>query len=78
MRFHLPAFIILELNHECNEGVIFHLVFQYKFNREKYNILNLEQKRAVATFLEWCFMQPNYEFDKPHIQRAIEEFWYEN
>ncbi|BCE01987.1 hypothetical protein TYM08_P2050 [Marinicellulosiphila megalodicopiae] len=78
MCFHLPAFVILELNREGNGSVLFHLTHNYKYHKDKFNILNSEQSHAVVTFLEWCFMQPDYEFEKPHIQRAIEEFWYEN
>lgn len=78
MRFHLPAFIILELNDEENIGCFNHLTHHYNSYRELFNSLNSVQKMAIATFIEWCFIQPRYEFERPHILRALEEFWYKN
>lgn len=75
MLFHIPAFILAEINGESNCGSIYHLSQMVITNPELFALFDGRQKKAVTLFLEWCVLQPQYEFEKPHIQRAIHEFW---
>jgi hypothetical protein len=78
MLFHLPAFILAELNGKLNIGPILPLTSLAISNPEIFKLLNVEQKRCVVMFLEWCAAQPEYDFDKPDIERALHEYWYKN
>ena len=78
MLFHLPAFIIAELNDKLNIGPILPLTSLAISTPDIFKLLNANQKRCVAMFLEWCAAQPEYDFDKPDIERALQGYWYKN
>ena len=78
MLFHLPAFIIAELNDKLNIGPILPLTSLAISNPDIFKLLNANQKHCVAMFLEWCAAQPEYDFDKPDIERALQGYWYKN
>jgi hypothetical protein len=78
MLFHIPAFITAELNDKLNTGPIYPLTSLAISNPDIFKLLNVSQKRCVVMFLEWCASQPEYDFDKSDIERALQEYWYKN
>ncbi len=78
LRFHMPAFIIAELEQKTLSGPIYNLSQNVIVYPERYRLFNLDQKDAVAQFLEWCAWQEDYSFEKETINRALQEFWRKN
>ncbi|MCJ8268986.1 MAG: hypothetical protein MJK04_06230 [Psychrosphaera sp.] len=78
MLFHLPAFIIADFTCEINADIVYHLSQSAFYNQVIFSLFNTEQRQAIATFLEWSALLPEYDFDKPHILRALEIYWYKN
>ena len=75
MRFHLPAFMIAELNGESDVGCVFHLTHLDDYAMTKLAALSSEQRKAVREFLLLLRDDPNYDFDRPQIERALSEYW---
>ncbi len=75
MRFHLPAFLIAELNGELNVDPIFHLTQLDDYAKSKLATLSSEQRKAVREFLLFLRDDPDYEFDRPQIERALSDYW---
>ncbi len=85
MRFHLPAFIISEINNpgESNANVIFHLLAPVynkelrlqKHSKEQFSLFNQKQRQAVRLFLQYCLDVLDYEYDVPLIKKALDEYW---
>ena len=74
MRFHLPAYMIAELRGEYDFGMAFSLtqVGDYDYN---YSALDSAQRQAVRQFLLFLLDDPEYVFDRPHIERALSDYW---
>ncbi len=87
MRFHLPAFIVSEINHPgmSNANVVFYLVSPVddkaphlqQYLKEKYLLLNQKQRQAIRLFLQYCLGVLDYECDVPLIKKALDEYWLE-
>jgi hypothetical protein len=75
MRFHLPAFMICEIKGEYRFGMSFALTHLSDYTKSQFTMLSKEQRQAVASFLEYLSEHPNYEFEKPLIEAAIENYW---
>ena len=75
MRFHLPAFMLAELDGDTNGGVVFHLSHLNDYVLSMFTSLNVAQIGAVIEFLNWCVSQSAYEFESPQIIRALNEHW---
>jgi hypothetical protein len=75
MRFHLPAFMICEIKGEYRFGMSFVLTHLSDYTKSQFSLLSKAQKQAVKLFLEYLFEHPDYEYEKPEIKRAIEEYW---
>ena len=71
MRFHIPAFILAELDGESNCGPLFHLTDSFW----RFSTLNKNQKTAIKFFLEWCLNQKDYNFEKKQIEKSLNDFW---
>jgi hypothetical protein len=82
MRFHLPAFMLLELE-EGSEyvDIVSHLTHttitneQKKAVNEQFSLLNTAQKKVVRFFLQHLLNNIEYEYDWPSIQRSLNSFW---
>lgn len=74
MRFHLPAYLRAELLDEYGFGMAFPLTQVGDFERY-YSALNSSQRQAVRQFLLLIRDDPDYEFDRPHIERALTDYW---
>ncbi|MBA3700450.1 MAG: hypothetical protein H0W78_16510 [Planctomycetes bacterium] len=73
MRFHLPAFLIAELNGTTNTGPIFHLT-QVR-DPTRFSTLSGEQRCVVREFMQWCLEQPEYEYERSTIIAALNDHW---
>ena len=74
MRFHLPAFLISELDEEYG-SVLFSLTQLDDYKRAMFEALDQEQRRAVTLFLEYCLSQEVYSFEHTEIEIALREYW---
>ena len=75
MRFHLPAFMLSEIKREYKFGMSFPLTNLSDYSRSQFALLSANQREAVKLFLTYLLEDPNYEFEKPEIQRAIDNYW---
>jgi hypothetical protein len=75
MRFHLPAYLIADLNGDYGFGVAFSLTHLSDYSTQQFSLLSESQRNAVRTFLLHIQDDPEYELDRPHIVRALEEYW---
>jgi hypothetical protein len=75
MRFHLPAFIIADINEEYKFGMTFVLTHLSDYSKNQFQLLSEKQRKAVRSFLEYLFEHSGYEFEKPDIKNAIETYW---
>ncbi len=74
MRFHLPAYLIADLRGDYRFGVVFALC-QASVHDEQFVLLNASQRTAVRHYLELMARDPNYEFERPEIERCLLGYW---
>ncbi|MDA0781817.1 MAG: hypothetical protein PQ612_02555 [Rickettsiales bacterium] len=74
MKFHLPVFMIGSIKKEVDDP-IFHLTSLDEYSQSRFTTLNLEQRKAVVSYLNWCLKNDDYQYDHPPIERAINEYW---
>jgi hypothetical protein len=75
MRFHLPAFMLAEIEGEYKWGMSFVLTNLSDYSKSQFALLNKKQREAVRLFLEYLLQDPNYEFEKKDIESAIKRYW---
>lgn len=75
MRFHLPAFLIAELEETMFMSTEFHLTQLDEFKLAKLSLLSTEQKRAVEAFLWEILKDENFKYSHEHISAALEDYW---
>lgn len=78
MRFHLPAYLINELN-DGNRAysLIFHLT-HIAADDQRFRLLTRDQRTAVREFLIYTlstFEEPQLSFEGPLIERALKDVW---
>jgi hypothetical protein len=74
MRFHLPAYLIADLRGDYRFGMVF--TFRNAPVRdEPFSLLNESQRTAVRHYLELRATDPNYDFERPEIERCIAGYW---
>ena len=88
LRFHLPAYMCTTLQNpelDITESLIHCLTNLEKFNRERFQLLNHQQKAVICEFLQYVLENNSWntdvwetEFDKPLIKTAIEDYWSKN
>jgi hypothetical protein len=74
MRFHLPAYLLADLRGDYGFGMAFCLTQTSDYDHY-FNLLSDAQRSAVRAFLLHIRDDPEYEFDRPHIVRALNEYW---
>ncbi len=77
MRFHLPAYLLADLNGKLQQDIVFHLTYPAD-QWERFALLNGEQRRAVEQFLvlHMSLLDKASEgFERPLIEKAIAAFW---
>jgi len=77
MRFHLPAFLMAQLNGGLGVPPVFHLVHLDEWAKSKLVLLSKEQREAVRDFLLLIQDEPDFEFDRPQIEQALANYWTE-
>jgi hypothetical protein len=74
MRFHLPAYMIAELEGRYDYDLASTIAYSTT-DDERYLLLNDAQVAAVRDFLRFCRDQPEYEFQRESIQLALTNYW---
>ncbi len=75
MRFHLPAFICCDLRGEYALELEFSLTGLDDWRKEKFSLLTIAEKAAVAEYLEFLAEDIAGEFSREEIGKALDEFW---
>ena len=75
MRFHLPAFLIADLEGTFVQEVVFHLTCFEHDAMDRFAELSTTQRHSVREFLLLRLRDPNCEFERPMIQKALDEYW---
>ena len=75
MRFHLPAFLIAQLDGQLRVDPVFHLAHLDEWSKSKFVLLTKAQREAVRDFLILMQDNPDFEFDRPHIETALTNYW---
>ena len=74
MRFHLPAYLLGDLNGTYEHGMAF-LLTQASQREEQFRLLNNEQREAVRGYLKFIDNEPEYAFDQKDIRNALDNYW---
>lgn len=77
MRFHLPAFLIADLKGEYDFGLDFCLSDNRYLSDSCFVLLSKVQRRAVRSFLVFLSDDPQYEYGRARIIKALNEYWTE-
>ena len=75
MRFHLPAFLVAELERELGVSPVFHLTELDDWAKGKFVVFSQAQRDAVREFLLFIVDDPDYESESRNIRRALGEYW---
>lgn len=75
MRFHLPAFLIADLQGEYGHGMTFCLTHLSDHSRSQFALLSDAQRRSVRAFLLFLLDDPEEGFHRKEIRRALDEYW---
>ena len=74
MRFHLPAYLLADLNGEYGFCMAFVLTKTSQLE-EQFGLLNKKQREAVRYYLKFIENEPEYAFDRGHISNALSNYW---
>lgn len=78
MRFHLPAFLIADLQGESYDDISFRLTDKSGFYFDKFSILTEVQRAAVRDFLRFIGTDEEHGYyGDPEITGALEGYWKE-
>ncbi|MFL6581346.1 MAG: DUF6714 family protein [Burkholderiales bacterium] len=75
MRFHLPAFLIAELNGTYHQDMSLQLAYLNDYTIAQYGLLSPAQRAAIRAYLEYILCDPRYAFSHAQIKRALDEYW---
>ena len=75
MQFHLPAFLIADLEGTFDGDVLFHLTYFEHDAMSRFEILTDSQRNAVREFLLLRLSDPNSDIETPMIEKALSEYW---
>jgi hypothetical protein len=74
MRFHLPAFLIADLQGAYGFGMAFCFTQSHDYDHY-FGLLSDAQRKVVREFLLHISEEPDYKWERPHIVRALHEYW---
>lgn len=77
MRFHLPAFIVADLEGMLSQDIVFYLTWA-QGNESEFSLLNAQQRDAVGQFLRFHLSElddSDRAFEGPKIEGALRTFW---
>jgi len=76
MRFHLPAYLIADLEGQLTTvSLEFHLTYTGDNALSRFSQLSDSQHNAVREYLLLRLSDSNYEFERPMIQEALNSYW---
>jgi hypothetical protein len=75
MRFHLPAFLLADLRGDYGFGLTFCLTHLADHCLTQFALLSSAQRAAVRAFLLHIMDDPNEEFHRADIIRALDDYW---
>jgi hypothetical protein len=80
LRFHLPAYMCLTIHKphaNITESLMFTLTHLEAYNRERFSILTVEQRKAVKVFLTYIRYNTGFafEYNFAEIEAAIRDYW---
>ena len=75
MRFHLPAYLIADLQGQYRFGMAFSLTHMSDYNISQFALLSAQQRSAVRAFLLHIAESEDYEFERSDILRALDDYW---
>ena len=76
MRFHLPAYLIADIE-GCLQSadVLFHLIYTENNARSRFASLSPVQRQAVREFLLLQLADTDKDFVHPRIEEALRDYW---
>lgn len=77
-RFHLPAFLIADLEDEEGFGLEFWLTHLSEHCKSQFVLLNREQRMAVRRYLLHIETDPDSSFHITEIKEALKTYWVED
>lgn len=76
MRFHLPAFLVAELEGQHSSGeVVFILTYQDDRMMSRFDRFSPAQREAVREYLLLQLADPHREFQHPMIEASLRDYW---
>lgn len=75
MRFHLPAYLIADLQGEFNVDMAAIYTHLSDYSLKQFELLNPEQRQCIRAFLIHILDDPDYGFDREKIQSALDSYW---
>lgn len=75
MRFHLPAYLIAELQGAYHQDMGFQLGHLNELSLRQYALLSNEQREVVRDVVLYLAADENYAFYRPQLLRAVEDYW---
>ena len=78
MRFHLPAFLIADLQGQFHFDLVYTFIHLDEYKEQQFSLLNARQKQAVAQSLRWILADPSHHTtadDTTAIEEALLLFW---
>ena len=76
MRFHLPAYMIVDIKDEYDFDMAFHLIDLSNYSREQLSALLPKEKKVISLFLEYIYDKEEYRYNKSEIQKSLETYWH--
>ncbi len=73
MRFHLPAYLAAELNKTLTVDLMFHLIYDNDYARDRFSFFTAEQRSVVAEYLEYCLTDAD-DFIRPMIEKSRAQY----
>ncbi len=75
MRFHLPAYLLADLEGSYKFGMSFCLTDMGELHAKQFALLSPKERGAVRAFLKYISEEDNYQLQRPNILRALDEYW---
>jgi hypothetical protein len=75
MRFHLPAYLIADLEGTLYQDIVFYLTHFEIRGFSRFEKLSDLQRHAVREFLLLYLTSPDAEFDGPMVEKALRQYW---
>lgn len=78
MRFHIPAFMISEINGTYHYELLSVIAFDEhsaSYRKAQFEALNQKQRESIIVMLKWCLANPGYDYHHDDIRRTLDEYW---